>query len=159
MTHGSSPPGWYRDTDNAAGLRYWDGLRWTDHRCPGPAQPPGMASLPPPIHAPAPAFGYGTVYRPARWRPPRIVLQTALVAAIVAAGWFFIGPDDGTNQWYQKGYDIGYGITKDDVTDDAKVACGIATEGTVKLGDPNYRGRKRQVERGCYDGFHDRNDT
>ncbi|MEZ5243762.1 MAG: DUF2510 domain-containing protein [Acidimicrobiales bacterium] len=30
------PAGWYNDPEDAAQLRYWDGLQWTDHRSPVP---------------------------------------------------------------------------------------------------------------------------
>jgi len=39
-----NPPGWYPDIEDAAGLRFWDGLRWTEHR----------ARLAAPVLAPAP---------------------------------------------------------------------------------------------------------
>ena len=39
-----NPPGWYPDVEDAAGLRFWDGMRWTEHR----------ARLAAPALAPAP---------------------------------------------------------------------------------------------------------
>ena len=36
----SASPGWYQEPDQPRGhLRYWDGLRWTDHRATAPRQP------------------------------------------------------------------------------------------------------------------------
>lgn len=36
----TTPADWYPDPENPAGLRYWDGIRWTEHRAPAPyAQP------------------------------------------------------------------------------------------------------------------------
>ena len=32
-----TPPGWY---DHQAGLRYWNGTDWTDHRAPSPPAAP-----------------------------------------------------------------------------------------------------------------------
>ena len=47
---GAAAPGWYPDPSGTGGLRWWDGLRWTEHAAPA-----------------APAAG--SPYAPARWRP------------------------------------------------------------------------------------------
>lgn len=41
----TTPPGWYPDPAGGGGQRYWDGVRWTEHRTNQP--PPGFY-LPPP---------------------------------------------------------------------------------------------------------------
>lgn len=33
------PAAWYADPDNATGMRYWDGAKWTDHRTNYRAEP------------------------------------------------------------------------------------------------------------------------
>ncbi len=33
---GPTPAGWYRDPSGARGFRYWDGVRWTEHRSSTP---------------------------------------------------------------------------------------------------------------------------
>ena len=48
----NAAPGWYQDTERPPGhLRYWDGLRWTEHRfvvpSPTPAAPPVLSSRAP----------------------------------------------------------------------------------------------------------------
>lgn len=46
----STPAGWYPDPSGARGQRYWDGLRWTEHRTDQPTMaPPGALApaLPP----------------------------------------------------------------------------------------------------------------
>jgi hypothetical protein len=43
----SSPPaGWYQDPENAAQLRYWDGVEWTEHRAAPPQAAPVTPSAP-----------------------------------------------------------------------------------------------------------------
>ncbi|MDP9168304.1 MAG: DUF2510 domain-containing protein, partial [Actinomycetota bacterium] len=37
MTTPPTPADWYPDPENSAGLRYWDGTAWTEHRAPAPA--------------------------------------------------------------------------------------------------------------------------
>ena len=36
MTTPPTPADWYPDPENPAGLRYWDGTAWTEHRAPAP---------------------------------------------------------------------------------------------------------------------------
>ena len=36
MTTPPTPADWYPDPENPAGLRYWDGIAWTEHRAPAP---------------------------------------------------------------------------------------------------------------------------
>jgi hypothetical protein len=31
--------GWYQDPDDSTQVRWWNGLAWTDHRAPLPADP------------------------------------------------------------------------------------------------------------------------
>ncbi|KAA0099048.1 DUF2510 domain-containing protein [Mycolicibacterium sp. P1-18] len=38
MTTPPTPANWYPDPENSAGLRYWDGWAWTEHRAPAPGQ-------------------------------------------------------------------------------------------------------------------------
>jgi hypothetical protein len=40
MTTPPTPADWYPDPGNPAGLRYWDGIRWTEHRAPAPVVTP-----------------------------------------------------------------------------------------------------------------------
>jgi hypothetical protein len=42
MTTPPTPAGWYPDTEVPGGLRYWDGIGWTEHRTPpaAPVEPP-----------------------------------------------------------------------------------------------------------------------
>jgi uncharacterized protein DUF2510/uncharacterized protein DUF4352 len=40
MTTPPTPANWYPDPENPAGLRYWDGWSWTEHRAPAPGQAP-----------------------------------------------------------------------------------------------------------------------
>lgn len=40
MTTPPTPADWYPDPENPAGLRYWDGRAWTEHRAPAPAAGP-----------------------------------------------------------------------------------------------------------------------
>jgi hypothetical protein len=42
MTTPPTPANWYPDPENPAGLRYWDGWSWTEHRAPAPGQAPGQ---------------------------------------------------------------------------------------------------------------------
>lgn len=54
MTTPPTPADWYPDPDDAAGLRYWDGTAWTEHRAPAvtaPSQPEPSATE---GHAPQP---------------------------------------------------------------------------------------------------------
>lgn len=37
---GLPPAAWYADPENPAGMRYWDGSRWTEHRTDYRAEPP-----------------------------------------------------------------------------------------------------------------------
>jgi hypothetical protein len=37
---GLPPAAWYADPDNPQGMRYWDGVRWTEHRTDYLAAPP-----------------------------------------------------------------------------------------------------------------------
>ena len=45
MTTPPTPAGWYPDTEVPGGLRYWDGISWTEHRTP-PAAPAVPAASP-----------------------------------------------------------------------------------------------------------------
>ena len=38
------PPAWYADPENAQGMRYWDGAKWTEHRTNYRAEPAKPAS-------------------------------------------------------------------------------------------------------------------
>ncbi len=38
------PPAWYADPENAQGMRYWDGTKWTEHRTNYRAEPAKPAS-------------------------------------------------------------------------------------------------------------------
>jgi hypothetical protein len=54
MTTPPTPAGWYPDPEDSAGLRYFDGMAWTEHRTP--AAPP---SQPPPFEPEREQFGEG----------------------------------------------------------------------------------------------------
>jgi len=55
MTTPPTPAGWYPDPEDSGGLRYWDGVTWTEHRNPTQAAPPDAAAEPPGGQPPAPA--------------------------------------------------------------------------------------------------------
>lgn len=76
------PPGWYPDPAGA-GLRWWDGERWTE-QVGGP--PPTAESQPPPGAAPAatPPVQTGNGGRGWRFRVGLAVLAVALVGGLVA---------------------------------------------------------------------------
>jgi uncharacterized RDD family membrane protein YckC len=42
----SAPPSWYPDPTDTTSLRYWDGVRWTEHRAPAPPMAPGFGTGP-----------------------------------------------------------------------------------------------------------------
>jgi hypothetical protein len=48
MTTPPTPADWYPDPEDPAGLRYWDGTSWTEHRAPAPvaAEAPSVAETP-----------------------------------------------------------------------------------------------------------------
>ncbi len=157
MTPGYVPPGWYNDPAGPGAARYWDGHRWTDHRQPHPPNPyaagtPGW---------PAPAWSGYTA--PAAPRPRRRVRRIALavtgIVAVVGIGSYLLGDTNTHNKWYQKGYDIGYNTKKSVVYTDAETACRWRTLTAVDPGENKYQTRMRQVEKGCIDGFNDRNGT
>ncbi len=55
MTTPPTPAGWYPDPEHSDGVRYWDGVTWTEHRNPAQEAPPQAASEPPGGEPPAPA--------------------------------------------------------------------------------------------------------
>jgi uncharacterized RDD family membrane protein YckC len=71
MTYGSAPANWYPDPEGGGGLRYWDGVAWTEHRVP-PAPPqysPYAVWGPPPwkgAQLGRPAAGPGALTNPGR---------------------------------------------------------------------------------------------
>ena len=70
----SMPAGWYRDPEGREGLRYWDGMQWTEHRAAqtgaGPAQQASQGQVP----APSPEA-----------TPPEPVVQDGVPASDAAA--------------------------------------------------------------------------
>jgi Protein of unknown function (DUF2510) len=68
----SSPPaGWYADPQNAAQLRYWDGVTWTEHRAPGqPAYAAPVPAVAPGVYAPLFPNVYDHVVDPAQVLSP-----------------------------------------------------------------------------------------
>jgi Protein of unknown function (DUF2510) len=56
MSETGAPQGWYSDSENPGGQRYWDGRAWTEHRAP--ATPPVAPPVSPPA-APAVAHSAG----------------------------------------------------------------------------------------------------
>lgn len=47
MTEPTTPANWYPDPSQPAMLRYWDGIRWTDHTAPAVAPPAPKEDLGP----------------------------------------------------------------------------------------------------------------
>ena len=47
MTTPPTPAGWYPDPEDSGGLRYWDGVTWTEHRTPRKRRPCHAAPEPP----------------------------------------------------------------------------------------------------------------
>ena len=39
------PADWYDDPEDATKYRYWDGIRWTEHRSPKQVPPPPPSEL------------------------------------------------------------------------------------------------------------------
>lgn len=76
-----TPAGWYPDSE-LGGLRYWDGLQWTEHRAPAaPAAPAGPGEI-------VPAGGAGTSAYPQAYPPVRQVAAKSPGIALLAA--FFV---------------------------------------------------------------------
>lgn len=69
---GSTPAGWYPDTNQPGTLRYWDGTAWTEHTH-AQAQQPGVA--------PQQGTGYQT-YAPGMTTPPSNHLVMAILTTI-----------------------------------------------------------------------------
>ncbi len=53
MTTPPTPAGWYPDPEHSGGLRYWDGVTWTEHRTPRKRRPRMRPPTPAPACAPA----------------------------------------------------------------------------------------------------------
>ncbi len=72
MTTAGTGSGWFADPDGSGGVRYFDGVAWTEHRPPppppAPSWPPGYAPAYPPGYAAPYGAGYGPGYAP--WASP-----------------------------------------------------------------------------------------
>lgn len=74
---GSTPAGWYPDTNQPGTLRYWDGNAWTEHTHAGQAAQPGMQPGMPGQQG----TGYQT-YAPGMTSPPNNHLVMAILTTI-----------------------------------------------------------------------------
>lgn len=74
---------WYPDPAGSGGLRYWDGLGWTEHVTPPPPAAWAVAPAPGGGQGPAPAPAPGRVGR--RVWPLFVVIGLVFVAGLVSA--------------------------------------------------------------------------
>lgn len=73
---GSTPAGWYPDTNQPGTLRYWDGTQWTEHTHRQEAGP----GSPAPSY-PAPSYAAPT-YQPGMTTPPNNQLVPAILTTL-----------------------------------------------------------------------------
>lgn len=75
-------PGWYQDP-TGPGLRWWDGIRWTEHHQPAVSLPPPPALPGPPPSGPiGPAPLPPPVYQQKWWHIPLLVTLGVLSTVV-----------------------------------------------------------------------------
>jgi hypothetical protein len=76
--NGTTPAGWYPDSQNPGQQRYWDGTQWTEHFAPI-ASAPAPAAVPIAAQAPAP----GTTPKKESWFLRHKVLSAVLALFVI----------------------------------------------------------------------------